>query len=276
VRRAAELAGFDQVELEYEPVAAARHYAATLDHDELVLIADLGGGTTDFSLLHIGPNRAGGDRAVLATGGIGVGGDAFDGRLIDHLVAPLLGKGTTYETEFGGNMPVPPWLYTRLRRWHHLSFLRSRETTVLLDKIASGSAQPELIERLVRIIEDELGLPLHQAIEATKLLLSSSPTAPFRFAPEGFALEAGATRDEFDAWIEEDLAEIDEVLDEVLAAAGASAADVDRVFATGGSSFVPAVRRRLATRFGADRIVGGDELISVASGLAEAARVRFA
>lgn len=273
LRRAAELAGFDEVELEYEPVAAAHHYASTLDHDELVLIADLGGGTTDFSLVRVGPARR--SREVLATGGLGVGGDAFDGRLIDHVVAPLLGKDTSYEAEFGRSMPVPPWLYTRLRRWHHLSFLRSPETTALLEKIAAGASHPERIERLVRLIDDELGLPLHQAIETTKVALSGAAQAPFRFAPEGLALEASATRSEFEAWIDEDLAAIDATLDGVLATAGVAPADIDRVFATGGSSFVPAVRKRLADRFGGDRVVGGDELISVASGLAEAARLRF-
>lgn len=269
-------AGFEETVLEYEPVAAARHYSGRLDHDELVLIADLGGGTTDFSLIRVGPSLGDlGDRAVLATGGIGVGGDAFDGRLIDQVVAPLLGKGTSYEAEFGRRMPVPPWIYSRLRRWHHLSFLRSADTTALLLKIEAGAADAQAIRRLMRVVDDELGLPLHQSIERTKVALSAGPEAGLSFDPDGVALQARTTRADFDRWIDEDLCAIDDVVTTVLERAAVGVGDVDRVFATGGSSFVPAVRTRLRSRFGADRVVGGDELTSVATGLAEAARLRF-
>ena len=105
--------------------------------------------------------------------------------------------------------------------------------------------------------------------------LSKSVQAEFAFEPDGLALAASVTSAAFETWIEEDLREIDEVLSGVLARAAVGEGDVDRVFATGGSSFVPAVRRRLAARFGADRVVGGEELTSVASGLAAAARARF-
>ena len=176
--RALELAGFDDVTFEYEPVAAARRYAAGLDHEELVVIADFGGGTSDFSVVRVGGP---GGAAVLATSGVAVAGDSFDARLVDHVVAPALGRGTTYEAEFGRQMPVPPWLYTNLRRWHHLSFLRSRQTEALLAKIRYGASDPEGIDRLIHLVEDELGLPLHQAVEAGKRSLSSSTNARFAF-----------------------------------------------------------------------------------------------
>jgi len=265
MRRALELAGFDDVTFEYEPVAAARRYAAGLDHEELVLIADFGGGTSDFSVVRVGgPAGA----SVLATSGVAIAGDSFDARLVDHVVAPALGRGTTYAAEFGRQMPVPPWIYTNLRRWHHLSFLRSRQTEALLAKIRHGASDPDGIDRLIHIVEDELGLPLHQAVEASKRALSASPKARFAFEHPGIALTSDLTRSAFDTWIEEELADIEQAVNEVLARAGIIPRDVDRVFTTGGSSFVPAVRARLAATFGADRLVGGDELTSVAWGLA--------
>jgi len=163
------------------------------------------------------------------------------------------------------------WLFLRLRRWHHLSFLRTRQTEALLAKIRHGASDPDGIDRLIHIVEDELGLPLHQAVEAGKRALSSSPKARFAFEHPGIAVTADLTRAAFDGWIEEELADIDQAVQEALARAAVAPRDVDRVFTTGGSSFVPAVRGRLAATFGADRLVGGDELTSVAWGLAATA-----
>jgi hypothetical chaperone protein len=265
LRAAFTLAGFEEVIFEYEPVAAANRYAAGLDHAELVLIADFGGGTSDFSLMRLQPGAA---PVVLGTSGVAVAGDSFDARLIDQVVAPELGRGTHYAAEFGREMPVPPWLFTRLRRWHQLSFLRSRETTALLDKILHGATNPAQIEKLVRIVEDELGLPLHQAVEATKRALSVSAETRFAFDRPGVSLASTVGQNEFDAWIAEEVGAIDAAVDEVLRVTGVQASEVDRVFTTGGSSLVPAVRRILAHRFGAGRLIGGEELTSVAWGLA--------
>ncbi|HEX2656812.1 MAG TPA: Hsp70 family protein, partial [Polyangia bacterium] len=147
-------------------------------------------------------------------------------------------------------------------------------TTALLDKIRHGASDPVGIERLIHIIEDDLGLPLHQAIEANKRALSASPTAPFTFDHAGLSLATDVARADFDAWIGEELDAIDSAVQEVLTTAGIAASAIQRVFATGGSSLVPAVRARLAATFGADRLVGGNELTSVAWGLAAVAAER--
>jgi hypothetical chaperone protein len=268
MRTALGLAGFEDVVFEHEPVAAANRYASRLDHDELVLIADFGGGTSDFSLMRVGPQVS---PHVLATSGVAVAGDAFDARLVDNVIAPALGRGSSYRAEFGREMPVPPWLYTSLRRWHHLSFLRSRETTALLEKIQHGALDRPAIDRLVHVVEDELGLPLHQAVEASKRLLSGHAEAEFTFDRPDVIIHDHIARESFDGWIAEDLAAIDSAVDEVLRQAGAVARDVDRVFTTGGSSLVPAVQEALGRRFGKQRLVGGEELTSVAWGLAASA-----
>jgi len=262
-------AGFDEVVFEYEPVGAAARYAATLDHDELIVVADFGGGTTDFSVIRVGPGRA----HVLATGGIGVSGDAFDARVIDAIVAPALGRGSRYRDEMGGEAPVPAWLYGHLRRWHLLSFLKEESTQRLLGRVARGALEPARIDRLVTLVEDDLGLPLHRAVEGAKVRLSSRDAD--RVELPVIALDLPITRPAFDGWIADDLATIERVLDDVLARANVAARDVDRVFATGGSSLVPAVRGRLTARFGDERVVGGEELTSVAWGLAARAREVF-
>jgi hypothetical chaperone protein len=269
MRDALAKAGFDDVVFEYEPVGAAARYAARLDHEELIVVADFGGGTTDFSVIRVGPGRS----DVLATGGIGVSGDAFDARVIDAVVAPALGRGTQYTTdELGGAAPVPAWLYSHLRRWHLLSFLKEESTQRLLARVARGAHEPGKIEKLVTVVEDDLGMPLHRAVEGAKVALSAHDAARVALVP--IDLDLSVTRGGFEAWIDEDLSAIETVLDDVLVRAGVTADRIDRAFATGGSSLVPAVRARLQARF-AD-VIGGEELTSVAWGLAARARQLWA
>jgi hypothetical chaperone protein len=275
MRRALAAAGFTDVVLEYEPIAAALRYAATLDHDELIMVADFGGGTSDFSLIRVGPGVAPGDpTAILATGGIGIGGDSFDADIIDHVVAPALGLGTSYKDEMGGVTPVPRWLYGRLRRWHQLSFLRDEATLRLLDRVEHGAMDKPKVDRLIQVVREDLGLPLHRAVEKAKVALSAGERGDL--AASAIDLAAAVPRSDFESWIDEDLTTIDGIVDRVLADAGVAAGDVDIVFATGGSSLVPAVRARLAARFGAAKLAGGEELTSVAWGLAARARQLFA
>src|SRR5580704_17189320 len=249
MRAALGKAGFTDVVFELEPVGAAARYAARLDHDELIVVADYGGGTTDFSVIRVGR----GDAHVLASGGIGVSGDAFDARVIHAVVAPALGRGSRYRVdEMGGTAPVPAWIYGHLRRWHLLSFLKEESTQRLLARVAAGALAPDKVGRLVRMVDDDLGLPLHRVVEGAKVRLSRAARDTIDVAALDLAL--AIARDDFDAWIRDDLDAIDRVLDETLARAGIVAADVDRVFATGGSSLVPAVRARLAARFGDERV----------------------
>jgi hypothetical chaperone protein len=270
LRKALLEGGFEGVDFEYEPVAAAWHYESGLDHDELVLIADFGGGTSDFCLVRVGPGvRARGRSAsdILGTEGVALAGDAFDARILRQRVAPALGKGTTYVSH-GKEMPVPPWLYTHLEKWHHLSFLKSKDTQKLLDDIQRDASAPEQIAAFAHLVDSDLGYQLYRAVEKTKLELSARPDAPFAFDDDPIAIRERVTRPEFEDWIGDELASIAGCVDRLLARTGIAAADVDRVFMTGGSSLVPAVRRLFVQRFGEARLAGGNELTSVASGLA--------
>jgi hypothetical chaperone protein len=259
-------AGFTHVEFEFEPVAAAWHYASTLRKEELVLIGDFGGGTSDFSLLRLRPGAT--HPELLATSGVGLAGDAFDARLVRHLVSPHLGAGTLEKSGDKTLVAVPSWVYIRLEHWHHLSFLRTRAVSEMLRAARVRAFEPEKIAALSELIESDLGYQLHQAVQRTKIALSGQDNAEFRFRHHGIHLQASVTRAQFESWIAGDLAAIAKAVDQVMRTSGTGDSAVNRVFLTGGSSLVPAVRRIFERRFGPERIRTGDEFTSVANGLA--------
>ena len=272
MRGALTAAGFPDVTFTYEPVGAAYEYEASLDHDELVMVADFGGGTSDFCLMYVGPGVRGADRqaAILGTDGEALAGDVFDSRIVRNVVAPHLGFGSRYRSSADRTMEVPKWLYGHLERWHLLSFLKARKTMNLLVEIASTSLEPERVRALLELVRGDLGFHLFRAVEQVKVDLSTEEATTFRFNEGDVEIEQAVTRAQFEAWIEPDVARISGAVDRLLASTGASAGDVDRVFMTGGTSLVPAVRRAFDTRFGAGRVVLGDRFTSVAAGLARA------
>lgn len=264
-------AGFESVQFELEPVAAAHSYETSLDHDELILIGDFGGGTSDFSLLHVGPDirrRGRSPHDLLGNDGIGLAGDAFDARIVRKLVSPVLGAGSQARSMNKLLPAVPAWIYSNLERWHYLSFLRTRHVGEILRVAKAQAVEPEKIRALCALIEEDLGYQLHQAVQRVKFDLSQCEATNFRFREGSLDLQIPVTRAEFEHWIAEDLQRIEECVDSLLQTSGVTRCDVDRVFLTGGTSLVPAVRRIFAHRFGEERIKTGDEFTSVARGLA--------
>ena len=269
LREAFTLAGFEHVDFELEPVAAAHFYESSLDHDELILIGDFGGGTSDFTLIRVGPQArqaAPADR-LLGNAGLGLAGDALDARIIRHLVSPALGAGTQLRSN-NRLLPVPIAVYSKLERWHYLSLLKNRETLGQLERVCAQAQEPAKIDALIHLIASDLGYQLHRAVQALKFELSSRDSARFQFQDGVLALDAIVTRTDFEAWIAEELGRIEACVDGLLESTGVAASDVDRVFLTGGTSFVPAVKRIFESRFGAAKLQAGDEFTSVARGLA--------
>jgi len=278
LRQAFVRAGFESVEFEMEPIAAAYAYESTLNHDELILIGDFGGGTSDFSLLHVGPGvRSRGRTAedLLGNSGLGLAGDSFDARIVRKLVSPALGSNS-FERSYAqaADRPasiipaVPAWIYANLERWHYLSFLKTRNVAEILRSARARAQQPEKIEALINLVEEDLGYQLHQAVQRLKIELSHEESAEFWFRDGSMDIVAAVSRAEFEGWISEELLSIERCVDELLANSNVAAREVDRVFLTGGTSFVPAVRRIFEARFGADRVRTGNEFTSVARGLA--------
>ncbi len=297
LRAAFAQAGFPNVTFELEPIAAAFAYESTLTQDELILIGDFGGGTSDFSLLSVGPSHAAQpNRQILGTSGLGLAGDAFDARIVRKLVSPALGADTLEKTyanpfapptpkRFAGRAPVlppqrelkiipavPAWIYANLERWHYLSFLKTRNVSEILRAARARAEEPERVEALIALIEEDLGYQLHQAVQRLKLDLSRHQSAEFRF-PEldptnTRNLHRQVTRADFEQWIAPDLAAIEVAVDNLLQSTQTPHEKVDRIFLTGGTSLVPAVRRIFESRFTAHKVVTGNEFTSVARGLA--------
>ena len=278
LRKAFVQAGFEKVTFEMEPIAAAYAYESTLDHDELILIGDFGGGTSDFSLLHVGPGVRGRGRTakdLLGNSGLGLAGDSFDARIVRKLVSPALGSDS-FERSYAqaADRPaviipaVPAWIYRNLERWHYLSFLKTRNVAEILKSARARAQEPDKIEALIHLVEEDLGYQLHQAVQRLKIDLSRQEAAEFRFRDGSMDIVTKVSRVEFEAWIADDLQSIEDCVDTLLATSNISAIDVDRVFLTGGTSFVPAVRGIFEERFGVERVRTGNEFTSVARGLA--------
>ncbi|MCI0339141.1 MAG: Hsp70 family protein [Acidobacteria bacterium] len=270
LRAALEKAGFEQVTFEFEPVAAAYRYEQKLDHDELVLIGDFGGGTSDFSLIRLGPTakqKPDKQSNILGNDGVGIAGDAFDSRIVMNVVAAKLGLGTHYNS-MGKILPMPSWLYQRLGSWHHVSFLKESQTIGMLANIKSLSIEPEKIEALLHIIRNDLGYKLYRSVERTKVELSDRDISLFFFKDLPIEIKEKVRRLYFETWIEPEISKIEKCVNRLLESCSVTPRDVDSVFLTGGSAFVPAVRRIFRQKFGADRLRGGEELTTVARGLA--------
>jgi hypothetical chaperone protein len=277
LRGAFALAGFESVEFELEPIAAAYSYESTLGHDELILIGDFGGGTSDFSLLRVGPGvrrRGRSPEDMLGISGVALAGDAFDARIVRKLVSPALGSNS-FTLSMNKMLPaVPAWIYSNLERWHYLSFLRTRDVKEILRSARLRALEPEKVEALNQLIEEDLGYQLHQAVQRVKFELSRSDAAEFRFSDGSIDLRIPVARADFEDWIADELHAIEASVDSLVQSSGIAPGQVDRVFLTGGSSFVPAVRRIFRKRFGDDRVSSGNEFTSVALGLALSANRR--
>ncbi len=258
--------GFPEIHYVYEPVAAAFYFARHLKQDATVLVADFGGGTTDYSLIRFETSAGRITARPVGHSGVGIAGDQFDARIIDHLVAPEIGKGSRFSS-FGKILDVPSNYYTSFSRWNQLSVFKTSREYADLKGLVRQALEPEKLELFIDLVEHDEGYPLYQAVSAAKMALSSSEEAEFRFAPLGAAGRKTVRRADFESWIADDLARIEGALDEVLTSTGTAASDIDKVFLTGGTSFVPAVRRIFTERFDAARIETGGELVSIAHGL---------
>jgi hypothetical chaperone protein len=245
----------------YEPVGAAFSFARTLEGEATVLVADFGGGTSDFSVMRF--SRAGGvlKAEPLGQSGVGVAGDTFDSRIVDKVVAPHFGKGGSYRS-FGKVLPMPAHLFARLSRWHELALMKGdmRE----LRELARDAVDPAPLEAFIDLVERDLGFDLYRAVSALKVALSGSERAEFCFED----VRATVARADFEGWIAGDLTRIAAAVDQALAAAGLQPGKIDKVFLTGGTSFVPAVQRLFVERFGGEKLTSADQFESIALGLA--------
>jgi hypothetical chaperone protein len=259
--------GFPEIHYVYEPVAAAFYFAQHLKKDATVLVADFGGGTTDYSLIRFETHGGKLTAKPIGHSGVGIAGDHFDFRMIDNIVSPAIGKGSFFKS-FDKLLEVPTSYYANFGRWNQLSIFKTSREYADLKTLVRSSLEPEKLETFIELVEHDEGYPLYQAVSATKMALSSEEEAEFNFPPLGKAGRKHVRRADFESWIAEDLARMEGALDDVLTTTNTSPDAIDKVFLTGGTSFVPAVRRIFTERFGPERIETGGELLSIAHGLA--------
>ena len=267
--------GYRHVEFQFEPIAAALDYERTVAHEELALVVDLGGGTSDFTVIRVSPERARStERAqdILATAGVHIGGTDFDRLLSLGRVMPMLG----YQTETLDHKRVLPSApYYDLATWHRINRLYNPKTLAELRSTRNEAEHPELVERIIDIVDNRLGHRLGATVEEAKIALSDAEAVDFAFAGHDHEFGTRITRADLDAVLENAVSRIRATIDKTLAAAGVPADRIETLILTGGSTLVPAVVTSLATMFPAARQVRTDVLGSVGLGLALDASRRF-
>jgi hypothetical chaperone protein len=255
----------DQVRL--EPEAAAYAFARRARGRHLVLVADLGGGTSDFSVVEVDADGEQPSITPLAQTGVGIAGDRFDYQVVYNAVCPALGMGSQFQPE-SKPLPIPLWIYANFASWHQLSMMNNRQTLRHISEILRSAVDKQAFEGLVHVIRNEEGFTLFQAVSRVKQELTLHGTARLTFKAGAVEIDRTVARSEFEQWIADDLSRIAATSDRALQAAGVSPTQITRVFMTGGTALVPAVRSIFALKFGAEKLVGGDEFSSVAQGLA--------
>lgn len=269
LQRAAELAGFSDCTFCREPVAAAHAYERTLDRDILCLVGDLGGGTSDFTLMKLGPRRRDSrDRTtdVVGVSGVNVGGNDMDAALVRVAVYPQLGYRSHYR-RLEQRETIPTDLHQKLQRWSELSFACTRKNARRIESWIRSAEDAPGLQMLLAVYQWNLGFELSRAVEAAKVALSTAEETVLRVhSPMGLDLEHEVSRHSFEQEIASELATIGRCIDELLMSTGVEASAVDTVFLTGGTSNIPAVRALFETRL-PGRVLSGRELLDVGYGL---------
>lgn len=270
----AKAIGFNEVSFQYEPIAAAFDYESTLDKEELVLIVDIGGGTSDFSLIRLAPERhhlAERHDDILATGGVHIGGTDFDKQLSLHSVMPLFGFGSRMKS----GAPMPTSTHLNLATWHTINAVYAQKSQQSLQSMRYDIRDTTSIDRLFKLIEQRAGHWLAMQIEQSKISLSDSERLQLSLERIEAELSVELTRSAFDAAIDGLLQRVRNSVSQLLLQAGISETQVDTVFFTGGSSGVPMLRQQIAALLPNARHVEGNVFGSIGSGLAIEARKRY-
>jgi hypothetical chaperone protein len=264
-------AGFRDVVFVPEPIAAAQHYEQTVAAEELVLIADIGGGTSDFSIVRIGPERrARAERGedILATAGVRVGGTDFDAALSLATVMPMLGLGTRLREK---DLPMPKAPYHEIATWATINFAYTYKNERALAELVADAVEPEKVGRLLTAVRKRLGHRMAFAVEDAKIALSDAADAVVALGFLEDSLAIPTTRAAFERAIAVSTDRLHAATRECIARAGLDSNAIDTIFLTGGSSRVPAVRAAISRAAPAARLASGSDFLSVALGLTQMA-----
>ena len=273
-------AGFRDVLFQYEPIAAALDYEQSVKNEELALIIDIGGGTSDFSVVRVSPDRRGmADRKhdILANTGVHIGGTDLDFKLSLEQIMPLFGYRTRTRSLFPGDpiLDLPPTYYRELATWHKIVFLYNNRALQGVRNIHYHAEKQDLVDRLVRIIKKQEGHRLASDVEDAKIVLSASDAASLSLSYVEKGLRAPVSRKQFECDIETEKEGIVFKIKECLKLAGVSSSKIHTLFMTGGSTAIPLISQACRNVVPSARMVEGSRFGSVGIGLAIDAGINF-
>lgn len=274
LERAARIAGFKNIQFCPEPLAAAFEFKSTLVEPKTVLVADFGGGTSDFTVIRLSrePYQS---RDVLSIGGVAIAGDMLDGAVMRRRIAKHFGAEVQYKVPFGSNvLTMPPNLMEKICSPADISLLRARDTMEFFRNVKSwslGEDDRTQMEQLFTLINEQIGFDLFEEIERTKRGLSSKDLEQFSFHRLDVDIEEKISRPQFDEYTGERVEKILASLDQTIRDAQIKPGEVDIVCATGGTAKVPAIREALETRFGKAKVQQHNHFHSIVHGLVQMA-----
>ena len=273
---AARVAGFERIAFQFEPIAAALDYEQSVNAEEIALVADIGGGTSDFSVVRVSPERArSSDRRqdILGFTGVHIGGTDFDRQLGLARVMPALGLRSPLRRK---GLDAPSWYFFDLATWHRIGFLYDPKVLTEVRGVLREAQEPKKIERLLRVLEQRKGHELLAAVEAAKIELSHADRATLDLDNSMADISVEIRRAELETAVADSLQRIRSRIGDVLRMAGLTPDQVSAAFLTGGATRMPSVRNCIAAAVPTARLIEGDALGSVATGLALDAAKRFA
>jgi len=272
----ARLIGFKEVTFQYEPIAAALTYETTLTSEKLALIIDMGGGTSDFTVIRLRPGQVSVERSsdVLANAGIHIAGTDFDHGLSLNTVMPLLGMGSLMRGS-SSDVEVPSAYYHDLTTWHMLTHLYNPKTISHVAAIHASAHEKKLLERLLNVLKNRSGHHILYEVENVKQRLSENQQAHLNLDFIETKLSEMVSRQLFDQIIQEDLHKIIDTILHTVSLSGMKPNDISAIFYTGGSTKIPLIRDQINRLFPAAEIIQGDAFGSVGMGLTIDAERRY-
>ena len=269
--KASKLAGFEEVAFQMEPIAAAFTYERLIKKSETVLVADLGGGTSDFTLMKLNPkklNQTERKDDIIGQGGIYIGGDNFDSAIMWNKGTPHFGRGLTYK-DFDTVVELPKSLFLNICSWEKMNFFDTLRLKNALDKFYFLTGNNSRFQNLRTLVKNNLGYSIFQSIEKAKIELSQLETVNFTYSSHEIEIEEPISISEFsNEIVGNDIAKIRTYLLDFLSKSDIKNDTIDTVFMTGGTSLVKPIRDFIIDLFGEEAVKSGDNFNSVANGLA--------
>ncbi|RAZ87418.1 Hsp70 family protein [Mesorhizobium hawassense] len=276
LEKAARAQGFRHIAFQFEPIAAALDYEQNVTREELALIVDMGGGTSDFSIVRVSPERArSNDRKadILANRGVHIGGTDFDRLLSIAHVMPELGY-LTRTKDHKRNLPAA--YFVDLATWQRINLVYTAKAMTDLRQIRYEAERADLVDRFIHVVEHRYGHAMAGLVERAKIALTEQSSAEVKVSLPGARFAAEITRAGLEETISGDIERVTATVKQTIADAGITASAITAVFLTGGSTAIPLAKRQILSLVPQAAVIEGDMFGSVGLGLALDAQRKYA